>query len=210
MKWFIGVLLLSLSLHATLLHEAVTHVDLEEVTDLLWEEGCDINAVDEDGNTALHIAVYIGRLSIIKALLTEKPNLYIKNRRGYTPLALAIDKNRMKTITLLLKAQKHAKKPVKYALLHQAVLKRDFLAQKHLILLGYNVNRENAEGITPFHLSAKVGDLEIFKYMLESGGDLYKSDYEGRDVLYYARYGRNKDIIKIILEKREEKNNDKK
>ncbi len=210
MKMFLSVLFLIVSLHGTLLHDAVVHVDIEEVTDLLWEEGCDIDGIDDDGNTALHIAVYIGRLNILKEILKAKPNIYIKNNMGYTPLALAIDKNRMNTIQLLLKAHKISTKPTRYVLLHEAVINKDLQSLNYLIMMGYNVNITDEDGITPFHLSAKVGDLKIFNYMLAAGGDLYLSDYESRDILYYARYGRNKEIIKIILQKREENNNDKK
>ena len=57
---------------------------------LLLDLGLDINAVNDNGDTALHVAV-TGRGSpqIVRFLITRGANLQAKNKRGQTPLSAA-------------------------------------------------------------------------------------------------------------------------
>ena len=52
--------------------------------------GLDINAANDNGDTALHVAV-TGRGSpeIVRFLISRGANLQAKNKRGQTPLAAA-------------------------------------------------------------------------------------------------------------------------
>ncbi len=63
----------------------------------LLASGCDVNAIDWDGNTALHLAVRLATseyrqeygfypLSVIGELLASKANVDIRNEAGLTPL----------------------------------------------------------------------------------------------------------------------------
>jgi len=57
---------------------------------LLLDLGLDINAVNDNGDTALHVAV-TGRGSpqIVHFLIARGANLQAKNKRGQTPLSAA-------------------------------------------------------------------------------------------------------------------------
>lgn len=52
--------------------------------------GVDVNAVNEAGDTALHTAAARGLNPVIELLATSGANLDVKNKRGRTPLALAM------------------------------------------------------------------------------------------------------------------------
>lgn len=67
---------------------------LKEVTAVLLKNGVDINATDNNGNTALHYAIMWRKLAPknIVALLDFKPDPAIKNRDGKTPIDLAREK----------------------------------------------------------------------------------------------------------------------
>ena len=66
------------------------------LVDLLIENGAEVNALDEDGNTPLHKAFlacqqeeyFTEAFSIIKSLLNAKADISIKNNAGKTPLEL--------------------------------------------------------------------------------------------------------------------------
>jgi ankyrin repeat protein len=60
-----------------------------EAVRVLLELGADANAVDGEGNTALHVAVSGQSLPIIKLLADKGARLDVKNKKGLTPLALA-------------------------------------------------------------------------------------------------------------------------
>ena len=50
--------------------------------------GCDVNAVNQAGNSALHIAALRGYNTIVKLLLEKGARIDIKNKRGQTPLTI--------------------------------------------------------------------------------------------------------------------------
>ena len=60
---------------------------LEVVKQLVIELGADVNAIDEDGNTALHHVVDKGFNSVVEVLVSAGAKLDVKNTRGLTPLA---------------------------------------------------------------------------------------------------------------------------
>ena len=52
------------------------------------ESGADVNAVDADGNTALHYVVDKGFDSVVEFLAAHGADLNATNSRGQTPLAI--------------------------------------------------------------------------------------------------------------------------
>ena len=58
-----------------------------EAVKVAVEAGTDVNAVDEDGNTALHFVVDKGFPGVVAFLTESGANVNAKNRRGQTPLA---------------------------------------------------------------------------------------------------------------------------
>ncbi|OAY50262.1 integrin-linked protein kinase 1 isoform X2 [Manihot esculenta] len=60
--------------------------DVKGVEDLL-NEGIDVNSIDLDGRTALHIAACEGHLEVVKLLLSRKANIDARDRWGSTACA---------------------------------------------------------------------------------------------------------------------------
>lgn len=71
----------------TVLHLAIQCADQHVVEYVLTKHALDVNARDKDGNTPLHIAAQLGRVSIVKLLL-DQPNINdsITNYHGKTAL----------------------------------------------------------------------------------------------------------------------------
>ena len=55
--------------------------------------GTDINVADYDGRTPLHIAVSLNKANIVKILIDNGANKYIKDRWGCTPIDEALKHN---------------------------------------------------------------------------------------------------------------------
>ncbi|ELU13942.1 hypothetical protein CAPTEDRAFT_86332, partial [Capitella teleta] len=56
----------------------------ESIVDLLIEAGAEIDMVEKDGDTALHIATNTGNVWAVKKLLEHSADPNKKNNRGYT------------------------------------------------------------------------------------------------------------------------------
>ena len=67
-----------------------SRLGLDNVVRILLSRNADINAVDMNGNTALHTAALNSQLSVVKLLLEKNPNLDIQNEVGNTALHLAV------------------------------------------------------------------------------------------------------------------------
>ena len=54
------------------------------------ELGAEVNAANEDGDTALHLAAFHGFKTVVRFLVSQGANLDVKNERGETPLERAM------------------------------------------------------------------------------------------------------------------------
>ncbi|KAM0902660.1 hypothetical protein ACQ4PT_019169 [Festuca glaucescens] len=75
--------------------------DAAGVEELLREEGVDVDSIDFDGRTALHIAACEGRGEVVRLLLGWKANINARDRWGSTPAADAKHYGHFEVYTLL-------------------------------------------------------------------------------------------------------------
>jgi hypothetical protein len=83
------------------LHEAVFNNDLKSLSRLLRKH--DVAAKDRHGNTALHLAVMLGRKECVQLLLKHDAPVKVKNGLGWTVLAEAVSYGNRPTISSLVR-----------------------------------------------------------------------------------------------------------
>ena len=71
------------------LHECVFRGDVKELSALI-RAGHDLSKVDPHGNSALHLAVMLGRRECVHLLCAHGAPVKIKNKQGWSPIAEAI------------------------------------------------------------------------------------------------------------------------
>lgn len=140
----------------------------------LIKAGADINAVDRDGNSLLHlIASEEGddRLKLVQFLINVlKANPQIKNAYGDTPLHLAISKEKMDMISALISSNK------------------------------VNLNIANNKGESPIHIAVAKGNMDIFNALLEAGVDVGVVNAIGMSPLDVAVSNNNNIMFDALLE----------
>lgn len=67
----------------------------------IFQSKTDINAVDADGNTALHIAAQVNEADLVSFLIIRGANTEIKNNAGNTPLHVAIKNDNIESARVL-------------------------------------------------------------------------------------------------------------
>ena len=133
--------------------------ELSELQQAL-KAGCDVNAVDNWGDTPLH--TFIGaimndaaRPDLIRALVKAGANVNAAGRRGNTPLHLAVERNRMESVQVLLQE-------------------------------GANINTLNKYGDTPLREAVNGRNTDMVKLLLEHGADVTIKNRYGDSLLQLA------------------------
>uniref|UniRef100_A0A7E4VRU1 ANK_REP_REGION domain-containing protein n=1 Tax=Panagrellus redivivus TaxID=6233 RepID=A0A7E4VRU1_PANRE len=95
-------------LHETYpLHKAAFLNDIQGLSLLMSEGGCDVDKQDPHGNTPLHIAVMKGHDHMTNLLLSKNCQVKIKNIHGWSPLMEAVSVGNRTVIANLLKKLKY-------------------------------------------------------------------------------------------------------
>ena len=93
------------------MEEAVRYGHRNCVEELLKYKEIDVNAVDKEGKTLLHLAIQTNKPELVEVLLSHKsinPNIAITSPtyEGYTPLHFAAMYSNVECLNLLLACQK--------------------------------------------------------------------------------------------------------
>lgn len=160
-----------------------------EVMGLLLDKGADLNAVDvKHGLTALHWAAVHNQQAAVQTLLDRGVSPGLKDRRGFTPLAMSAHYAKPEIVGLLLDRtppgeQDDARK--KLLLVAAAAGRTDNV--RLLLDKGADINARADTGQTPLMLAAKSGKKDTVKFLLEKGADAEIQDQAGNRALEYAK-----------------------
>lgn len=147
----------------TPLHGAATALKSASAAALI-ERGAAVDAVDDEGRTALHLAVLSGgeskeakaaRVELVRVLCESGASVTAADREGLLPLHLAALKGRAEVLTRL--------------------LPKDAAA-----------DAKDGSGRTPLHYASLGGHVEVIEFLIEHGADVYACDKAGETPLHLA------------------------
>lgn len=171
-------------------------------TRVLLNNKANINAVDNEGNLAIHWATYYGCLPIVKLLLENGSLNDMPNIKGNTPLYIAINNNYYDIAKLLIDYNVNLERQVPYfqTYLHLAAYK----SNSNILLLFLskdNIDFKNYDGKTPLHLSTEYNNIDNIKVLISLGANINEQNSVGSTSLHIAVYKANYEAIKALLTK---------
>lgn len=193
----------------TPLMKAVLNNDIR-TSRLLLKNKADVNAVDEQGESALLIAAYFGYEELTHLLVEKGADVNLKSKSGISPLFIAADRDKVKIVNYLLPKGARAE-PLKSGYNILMATAKDAPELLTLFLKkGLNPNSASKQGKTAVMEAACANNPQTMEILSRFGANLRQRDNKGRGLLYYLflcngmyrydfRY--QKDILRFILKK---------
>ncbi len=154
---------------------------VEIIVNLLFQDKTfNINAVDNNGLTVLHYAVYNKKLALVRILLARGADKTIKSKEdvknmditivaGSTAYDLAKYSSHYGMLYLFEKNKQIEEKPQFTSSLHTLAEHGKLKEIEGMPLDPDQVNAQDIDGNTPLHLAVMMEQIEVVQYLLERG-----------------------------------------
>lgn len=164
------------------LHRAVYEGDVEQLRKLLAAD-CSVHAVNERGETALHLACSGGRLVCARVLVEQgRSDLTSRDVNGLTPFLHAARAGSVALMQLLseLGAALDDRDPLGRTALHLAARSGRAAAVRYLHSRGSDINATDHHNNTPLHLIAESNSVDSVRLVLRLGGSPLSVNADGQ------------------------------
>ncbi|XP_069497094.1 B-cell lymphoma 3 protein [Ambystoma mexicanum] len=164
---------------------------------------------DEDGDTALHIAVAHGNFPAIQRLiclfLQGQKDLDTFNNLRQTPLHLAVITKQPEVVRMLVKNQasamaldRNGQTSIHLACEHSSIpCLQELLDQSQEAI---DLETRNYEGFTPLHVAVSTSDPDIVSFLLNHGSDIDAVDIKsGRSPLIHAVENNSVEMVSLLI-----------
>ena len=190
-------------LHSTPLHLAVIFFpEDKKLLRILFERNAAINALNENHETPLHVAISHSHVTSVKVLLENGAEINTKSSNGTTPLHTAVQRGTISVIRVLLKYDVKINVRSRTFLetaLYWAVENDNSKIVNLLLHHGADANSKTWKKNTPLHSAIDSGRLEIIKILLNNGANVNIKSISERAPLHCAVEKGHPEIVKLLL-----------
>ena len=189
------------------IHMAVIRKHYKILTSIVNHNGA-IDATNNEGNTALHLAVFCFQNDMVEFLCQKGANVNIQNIGGTTPLIGGVIKNNESAVMTLLNYEADINlvdnfqdSALSYAFMKQMKSVVDFLLN-----LGATFDVLNGKGLAAFHVACRYGEISQVALMLSINPNVVASlNASSTDPpIHYALL--NPPVLAFLLEQGENPN----
>jgi hypothetical protein len=166
----------------------------------LLGEGADVDAKNNQGDTALLLAAKSGKIDTATLLIEKGANIEAKNNVGETALIAACTSGHAEIAQLLVEkgAVTDARDDGGATPLMYAGLGGNTAIVDLLLVKGANINAQDDKGETPLMYAASAGSVDAVKLMLHKNANPATKDHNGQTALEYATQWKHLDVVQLL------------
>ena len=168
----------------------------------LAKSGADVNAVDENGDTAVVVASANGHKEAVTALIELGANINQSDGKGETAIAAAIRAQNSEMVKTLYEKGADLNQAVKSGetpLMLASQLGLGDIAQ-FLTQAGVDLNAKGLNGKTAMYIAVAAGALQLAQIIIKAGADAEAADDDGKSALDLLKESENEEAAKIARE----------
>lgn len=172
----------SWNIGTTLLLDAVTDGNADLARSLLKSGGASISAINEDGQTALHLAVLNGHESLLGLLLEQGADIEAPAKDGSKPLYIAAKSGNLSLVESLLLFNAHVESfnvKTQTTAFYQAVGSYHETVAKSLLEHGADIDATVPNGHTALYSAVVLRKLDVVEFLLRHGANKKMLESEG-------------------------------
>ena len=180
----------------------VNIVNLNIIRLLVETPNINVNIVDRNGRTALHLASGNGLTPVVQLLIDAGADLNKEDDGNRTPLHYASLEGYIEIVQYLIDAGADVNKgdDGNRSPLHLSVYEGNKTVLEQLIKAGADVNKGDSTDSTPLHYAVYMGNKALVEQLIAAGADLNKGGDFGRTPLHYATDSGNERVIKYLID----------
>lgn len=195
----------------------VSAKDVEEMTPLLYAfKNNDMETVkmfskkfdkkllydDEILSKALFFAIVNSQIETVKYLLDRGANPKGRDKYKYTPLGIAVQKDNIEIVKLLLSREAEVNLHTGYSPIYYASLHGNAEIVKLLLEAKADVDEPRLGNYwTPLIEAARNDHIEVMNLLIKAGADVNRRAYDGKTPLMYAVWVSKVDAVRLLIEK---------
>lgn len=152
----------------SLLTTTIEKGDLKKVQSLLQKETSSLNALDEDGQPPLHVAIQENKTNIVEYLLDQGAPIEIVGYHGWRALHIAASLGNLDLVNLCLSrgATVDTRTHTLQTPLHKGASSHSTAVVRRLLSAGADPMAMNDRGMTALHIAAHQNDISIVRMLV--------------------------------------------
>ncbi len=160
----------------------------KNVVEFLLNQGLSINGPGLNNFTPLHAAAEKGHLEVVKFLVGKGANIYAESNRGNNPLHIAALHGRKGIVEFFLSRECYTRVSVV-----------DAPGVTITSYQGVNIDCASKKGCTPLQYASSSGELEVVKFLVAKGANIYAKDTVENKALHTAALYGHKNVVEFFL-----------